>query len=122
LNFPCVIKRSGSVVEFDCGKVRRSVVRALDKDQWSGEAIGKVISRILAKVLESKGEKIPSVTIGIIILDELRSQYPVAYMRYASVYKDFKSANEFASECRLMDAEREDDSQREFENFSPKSV
>jgi transcriptional repressor NrdR len=103
VEFPCVVKRSGKIVEFDCDKIRRSLIRAMDKEQCSEEIIGKMVSKILAKVMEDREIRISSQVIGAIILDELKLQYPAAYMRFASVYKNFKSAGEFASECRLID-------------------
>jgi transcriptional repressor NrdR len=103
VDFPCVVKRSGELVEFDCGKIKRSLIRAMDKEQCSEEVIGGMVSKILSQILETKETKISSRQIGIIILDELRGQYPVAYMRFASVYKNFKSADEFALECKLID-------------------
>jgi transcriptional repressor NrdR len=100
---PYVVKRRGEVVEFDGNKIRKSLIRAMDKEQCSEDIIGKMMSKVLAKVRETKSDRISSQAIGAIILDELKLQYPVAYMRFASVYKNFKSAGEFASECKLID-------------------
>jgi transcriptional repressor NrdR len=102
VDFPCVVKRSGKLVEFDCDKIRRSLIRAMDKEQCSEEVIGRMVAKILSRVVETKEAKISSQEIGAIILNELKEQYPAAYMRFASVYKNFKSADEFASECRLI--------------------
>lgn len=106
VEFPYVIKRSGEIVEFNENKIKKSLTRAMDKEQCSEEIIEKITAKILSRVLETKSDKISSQEIGAIILNELKSQYPVAYMRFASVYKNFKSANEFASECKLIDGEK----------------
>jgi transcriptional repressor NrdR len=102
VDFPYVLKRSGELVEFDSDKIKRSLIRAMDKEQCSEEVIGRIMSKILSQVIETKETRISSQQIGIITLNELKGQYPVAYMRFASVYKNFKSADEFASECKLI--------------------
>ena len=106
VEFPYVIKRSGEIVEFNENKIKKSLTRAMDKEQCSEEIIEKITAKILSRVLETKSDKISSQEIGAIILNELKLRYPVAYMRFASVYKNFKSANEFASECKLIDGEK----------------
>lgn len=105
IEFPYVVKRSGEVVEFNGNKIKKSLTRAMDKEQCSEEIIEKITAKILSRILETKRDKVSSQEIGAIILNELRLLYPVAYMRFASVYKNFKSADEFASECKLIDGE-----------------
>jgi transcriptional repressor NrdR len=103
VDFPCVIKRSGDIVEFDSDKIRHSLIRAMDKELCTEDIIDGLLAKILSKILEVKSDRVSSQIIGAIILEELKSQYPVAYMRFASVYKNFKSAGEFASECKLIE-------------------
>lgn len=103
VDFPDVIKRNGSIMEFDCDKIKKSLRKAMDKEQASDEVINQLMSKILSQITNFHNEKIESKVIGNIILEELKRKYPVAYIRFASVYKNFKSADEIASECRSIE-------------------
>ena len=106
IDFPCVIKRDGTVVEFDSLKIANSLRKAMDKEQCSDEIINKMTSKILSQIVELGDDKIHSKAIGAMILEELKCAYPVAYIRFASVYKNFKSTEEFTSECNFVDGLR----------------
>ena len=91
-----VLKRSGKRVLFDRDKPARSLSIALRKRPVEPENIEKMISAIVRK-LESSGEsEITSETIGEMVMEALRNVDSVAYVRYASVYKDFAAASDFA--------------------------
>ncbi len=104
-DFPYVIKRDGSIVEFSCDKIKKSLCKAMDKELCSDQIINGLLSKILSKIVDFHTDKIDSRVIGAIIMEELRYSYPVAYIRFASVYKNFKSMKEFTSECQALNVE-----------------
>jgi transcriptional repressor NrdR len=90
-----VIKRSGRRVPFDREKLHHSVVVALRKRPIEPERIERMVSGI-ARNLESMGEsEIPSSAIGGLVMEGLKGLDPVAYVRFASVYRDFREAADF---------------------------
>jgi transcriptional repressor NrdR len=90
-----VIKRSGRRVPFDREKLSRSVAIALRKRPIQPERIERMISGIVRQ-LESMGEQdMPSSAIGELIMEALKGLDPVAYVRFASVYRDFRDAADF---------------------------
>lgn len=91
-----VLKRSGRRVPFDRDKLARSLSIALRKRPIEPDEVEQMISGIVRK-LESQGEsEITSETIGEMVMEALRNKDTVAYVRYASVYKDFTAASDFA--------------------------
>jgi transcriptional repressor NrdR len=90
-----IIKRSGRRVAFDRDKLSRSVEIALRKRPVESERIERMVSGIVRQ-LESTGEsEIPSSAIGQLVMEALRGLDPVAYVRFASVYRDFREAADF---------------------------
>ena len=90
-----VIKRSGKRVPFDRDKVARSVQVALRKRAVEPERVERMVSGIVRQ-LESRGEQdIPSEEIGLLIMDGLKELDDVAYVRFASVYRNFREARDF---------------------------
>ncbi len=90
-----VLKRSGRKVPFDRDKLARSVEVALRKRPIEGERIERCVSGIVRQ-LESQGEsEVPSSVIGELVMEALRGLDPVAYVRFASVYRDFREASDF---------------------------
>lgn len=91
-----VVKRSGRKVAFDREKLRRSVAIALRKRPVEPEQVDQMVSRIV-RSLESSGEgEVTSLQIGELVMDALRGIDPVAYVRFASVYRDFREVSDFA--------------------------
>ncbi len=90
-----VVKRSGKRSPFDRDKLLRSVEIALRKRPVEPERIERMVSGIVRQ-LESSGEpEVPTSTIGALIMAGLRHLDGVAYVRFASVYKDFREAKDF---------------------------
>ncbi|MCG8446921.1 MAG: transcriptional regulator NrdR [Hyphomicrobiales bacterium] len=90
-----VVKRNGRRVPFERDKLARSVEIALRKRPVEPERVDNMISDIVRK-LESRGEsEVDSQTVGRFVMDALRGVDDVAYVRYASVYKDFREAKDF---------------------------
>ena len=90
-----VIKRNGRRVPFDRDKLVRSVDVALRKRPIDAERIERMVSG-LVRQLESSGEtEVATSTIGGLVMEALRGLDPVAYVRFASVYRDFREAADF---------------------------
>jgi transcriptional repressor NrdR len=90
-----VIKRSGRRVVFDRDKLQRSVETACRKRPIEAERIDRMVSGIVRQ-LESMGEpEIPSSAIGELVMEALKGADAVAYVRFASVYRDFREAADF---------------------------
>ena len=90
-----VIKNNGRRAPFDREKLTKSISIALRKRPIDGDTIEKFISKIVRN-LEGLGEnEIPTSTIGKFIMDGLANLDQVAYVRFASVYRNFKEAKDF---------------------------
>lgn len=91
-----ILKRSGRRTPFDRDKLARSVAIAIRKRPVEPERVERMISTI-ARQLESMGEtELPSSTIGELVMKQLKLLDDVAYVRYASVYRDFRETEDFA--------------------------
>lgn len=95
-----VVKRDGRQQEFDIEKVHHGLKQALVKRPVTAEQMDELINRIEKKVYSGNQREIPSSDIGDLILEELKSLDPVAYIRFASVYKQFQSVKEFLEEIQ----------------------
>ena len=90
-----VIKSNGRRAPFDRDKIAKSITIALRKRPIDSESVEKFISKIVRN-LEGLGEnEIPTSTIGKLIMDGLSNLDQVAYVRFASVYRNFKEAKDF---------------------------
>jgi len=90
-----VIKRNGRRVPFDRDKLVRSLQIALRKRPVEPERIDKLVSTIVRE-LEAQGESdVSSEAVGEIVMEHLRGVDDVAYVRFASVYRDFREARDF---------------------------
>ena len=90
-----VVKNNGRKEPFDRDKIAKSINIALRKRPIDSESIEKFISKIVRN-LEGLGEnEIPTSTIGKFVMDGLANLDQVAYVRFASVYKNFKEAKDF---------------------------
>ncbi|HMO28641.1 transcriptional regulator NrdR [Enterovirga sp.] len=90
-----VVKRSGRKVAFDRDKLSRSIEVALRKRPVQEERVERLINGLVRR-LESAGEaEIASRTIGDLVMEALKALDSVAYVRFASVYKDFRGPSDF---------------------------
>jgi transcriptional repressor NrdR len=98
-----VIKRDGRREEFDRDKLQRAVRAACHKRPIEGEQVAMLIEDVI-DVLEAQFEnsEIPSAAIGEAVMARLRKIDQVAYVRFASVYKEFRDVAEFVDEIRGM--------------------
>ena len=102
-----VIKRNGRRVPFDRDKLLRSLSIALRKRPVEPERIEEMVSKIV-RDLESIGEsEITSETIGEAVMEHLRTLDDVAYVRFASVYKNFREPKDFEQALAELSGEDE---------------
>ena len=91
-----VVKRDGKRTPFDRDRLSRSITIALRKRPVDRERIEQMVSGIVRK-LESAGEtEVTSAEVGELAMNALKSVDPVGYVRFASVYKDFRDPSDFA--------------------------
>ncbi len=90
-----VVKRSGRRIPFERDKLERSIEIALRKRPVAAEQIGEIASRVVRR-LEGLGEpEVQSAIIGEYVMEELKAVDDVAYVRFASVYRNFREARDF---------------------------
>ncbi len=96
LSLPAVVKKNGVRVEFDRRKLRASMTLALRKRPVNAEAVDAAIHRIEEKLLGLGLREVPSERIGELVMRELKRLDKIAYVRFASVYRNFEDVDEFA--------------------------
>ena len=97
---PLVIKKDGRREVFERGKILNGLKKACEKRPISITAIEKIVSRIEYNLLERGEREIKGTEIGEMVMDELRKLDEVAYVRFASVYRQFRDINEFMEELK----------------------
>ncbi len=95
MRLPMVIKKDGSRQSFDTDKLRRGMARALEKRPVSAEALEQAVQRIAQHACDTGDGEIAVDALGALVMDELREMDGVAYVRFASVYRDFKDVDAF---------------------------
>ncbi|HUG91139.1 MAG TPA: transcriptional regulator NrdR [Planctomycetaceae bacterium] len=93
-----VIKKDGSRIPFDREKIRAGLEKSCYKRPISEDTIEKIICDVEADVYDSFDREVPSRYIGELVMGALRELDHVAYVRFASVYRDFKDASDFVEE------------------------
>lgn len=113
LSLPRVIKSDGRRVNFDGRKLRAGLDRSLEKRPVSTEEIDAAVNHITRK-LKSHGEgEISSRTIGDLVMDELKALDQVAYVRFASVYRQFEDVHAFREEIDRLQNEPSPEARRQ---------
>ena len=97
---PLVVKKDGRREIFDRAKILNGLKKACEKRPISIANLEKVVSRIEYNLLEKGEREIKSPEIGEMIMGELKTLDEVAYVRFASVYRQFKDINEFMAELK----------------------
>ncbi|MCT8999038.1 transcriptional regulator NrdR [Chelativorans intermedius] len=90
-----VVKRSGRKVPFDRDKLHRSFDIALRKRNVDPERVERAVTGIVRQLENSGESEIPSDQIGLLVMEALKSLDDVAYVRFASVYRNFREAKDF---------------------------
>jgi len=110
-----VVKKSGERVRFDRDRIFSGMVRACEKLPVPSDQLEAATQRIERRVQESYDREVPSTVVGTLVMEELRKLDPVAYVRFASVYREFRDIREFLEELLPMVAEAEASSEPERE-------
>lgn len=97
-----VVKKDGSRVPFDREKIRSGLEKACFKRPVSGEQIERIVSEVEADVYQNFDREVPARYIGEQVFDMLREVDQVAFVRFASVYREFKDVNDFVEELEPM--------------------
>ncbi len=95
LMMPAIVKRNGTRADFDPSKLHGSMSLALRKRPVSATALDAAVARIQERLLTSGQREVPSDHVGELVMSELRQLDPVAYVRFASVYRSFEDLREF---------------------------
>jgi len=104
LKMPHIIKRNGIRTEFDHDKLTSSMKLALRKRPVTLEALEASVDRIEAKLLSMGEQEVSSEKIGELVMRELKKLDKVAYIRFASVYRNFADVDEFSEVIREVQA------------------
>ena len=97
---PMVVKKDGRREVFDRMKIRNGVMKACEKRPISMEVMEKIVENVEQACQDFSGDEIPSTVIGEKVMNELKNIDGVAYVRFASVYRQFRDVGEFMSELK----------------------
>jgi len=100
IRLPQVVKKNGSRVDFEREKLAASLWLSLRKRPVTVEAVDAAITRIEEKLLTMGEREIPSEKVGEMVMRELKKLDKVAYVRFASVYRNFEDVDEFSELVR----------------------
>jgi len=103
-----VIKKDGSRQVFDKQKILNGLLRATEKRPISLNDLTRIVNSIELKLQNELRREVRSTEIGQLVMDELKSLDEVAYVRFASVYREFKDINSFMSELTSLLKKNED--------------
>lgn len=97
-----VIKKDNNRESYDRTKIEAGVFRSCHKRPISVDQINALVDEVETAIFNKEEKEIPSSVIGEIVMDKLRDLDPVAYVRFASVYREFKDVNTFMSEIKKI--------------------
>ena len=97
-----VIKKDNTREQYDRSKIEGGVLRACHKRPISVNEINQLVDDVETEIFNREEKEIPSSVIGEIVMDHLKDLEAVAYVRFASVYREFKDVNTFMSELKKL--------------------
>lgn len=103
-----VVKKNGDREEFDRSKILRGIHRAFEKRPFSAQEQEEIVNRIESKIRAEGLREISSEAIGEYVMNELAEVDDVAYIRFASVYREFKDINVFMQEMQSIGEKRDE--------------
>ncbi len=95
-----VIKKDGSTESYDRSKIEQGILQACYKRHVTAETIEKAVDEIENEIYSRGVSEIRTSEIGEIVMEKIRKMDPVAYVRFASVYRQFKDVNTFMEEIK----------------------
>ena len=106
-SFPTLVKKDGSREEYDRQKLRRGIKIACNKLPIPTAEIDKLMQRIERRLLEVQAREVQADFVGTSVMEELRDLDPVAYIRFASVYRKFDGIEEFLRELKQLSKDQD---------------
>ncbi|MEE0883983.1 MAG: transcriptional regulator NrdR [Faecalimonas sp.] len=97
-----VIKKDDNREQYDRSKIEGGILRACYKRPISAADIQKTIEKIETEIFSREEKEIPTSVIGEIVMEKLKELDEVAYVRFASIYREFKDVNTFMSEIKKI--------------------
>ena len=97
-----IIKKDNNREQYDRSKIEGGVLRALHKRPVSMDQITKLIDEVEVELFNREEKEIQSTVIGELLMDKLKDLDQVAYVRFASVYREFKDVNTFMDEIKKI--------------------
>lgn len=97
-----IIKKDNNREQYDRGKIENGILRACYKRPVSAADIQKTVESVETKIFSLEEKEVPSHVIGEIVMDALKDLDEVAYVRFASVYREFKDVNTFMDELKKI--------------------
>lgn len=97
-----VLKKDGRREPFDRWKMKSGILKAIQKRPISMDQVDSMVDEIERTLFTGSEHEVPSQMIGEAIMDRLKKLDEVAYVRFASVYRQFKDLNEFMDELKMM--------------------
>jgi len=97
-----VVKKDGRREPFSREKITNGIIKACEKRPISIETINKLVNKIEEKLKNETPDEVSSSIIGELVISELRTLDEVAYVRFASVYRQFKDVNSFVKEINKL--------------------
>lgn len=97
-----VIKKDQNREQYDRRKIENGVIRACYKRPVSTQQITKLVDQVENQVFGRDEREVNSEVIGELVMDQLKNLDPVAYVRFASVYREFKDVNTFMDELKKL--------------------
>jgi len=97
-----IIKKDNTRENYDRSKIENGILRACYKRPVSTESVKQIIDRIETEIFSREEKEIPSSLVGEIVMEELKGLDEVAYVRFASVYREFKDVNTFMDELKKI--------------------
>lgn len=101
-----VIKKDGRREKFDRQKVLNGLLRASEKRPISMGKLAELVNEVESLLLENPEREIPTTLVGERLMERLRTIDKIAYVRFASVYRDFQDVEEFLNELKSVDLAR----------------
>ena len=97
-----IIKKDNNREAYDRSKIEAGVLRACHKRPVSAEQINQLVEEIEVEIFNMEAKEIPSQIIGELVMNRLKDLDAVAYVRFASVYREFKDINTFMDELTKL--------------------
>ena len=101
-----IIKKDNNRETYDRSKIEAGVLRACHKRPISAAQITQLVDEVETEIFNREEKEVPSAVIGELVMDKLKKSDEVAYVRFASVYRQFKDINTFMSELNKLLSEK----------------